>query len=126
MASILVIDDDGLAAELYTSLLRVFGHEAAFVTSGRDALLHLGSARPDLVILDIMMPEMNGMDLLLKLKADVQTSGLRVVIFSALDETQWRDRAARAGACDYWIKGGFDFGELEERVAACLAGSFRQ
>ena len=97
MASILVIDDDGPAAELYTSLLRVFGYEAAFVTSGQEALLHLASARPDLVMLDIMMPEMNGVDFLRKLKSDEQNTALRVVIFSALDETDWRERPPLRG-----------------------------
>ena len=123
MARILVIDDDDVAAEVYTSLLQTFGHETSFVTSSKEAFAHLASARPDLVILDIMMPDMNGLDLLRKLKSDKENTGLRIVIFSAMDETDWRERAAIAGACDYWIKGGFDFGELEERVASCLAGA---
>ena len=121
MPSILVVDDDGPAAELYVSLLRIFGYEAVFVTSGFEALRHLGSALPDLVILDIMMPEMNGMDVLRRIKADKRTTCLPVVVFSALDDEEWRQRAANAGARDYWIKGGFDFGELQEKVASCLS-----
>ena len=122
MSSILVVDDDGAAAEIYVSLLRIFGYEAAFVTNGLDALRRVGSVLPDLIILDMMMPDMNGLDVLRKIKADEQTTHLPVVVFSALDDEEWRQRAVTAGACDYWIKGGFDFGELQEKVASCLKG----
>jgi DNA-binding response OmpR family regulator len=116
MPSILVVDDDQLAAESFTSLLRHFGYHASFATTCRAALEHLSGGLPDLVILDVMMPETNGLELLKRIRTNSDTAGVPVVIYSALDDDEWRSRAKDAGAHDYWIKGGLGFGELEEKV----------
>ena len=121
MSSILVVDDDPSAAELFSLMLRQMGYHAVSAFSGPAALEHIGTTLPDLVILDMMMPDMNGLDVLRQLRTDARTAGVPVVMFSALDDDEWRDKAARAGANDYWIKGGFDAGELEERVRSRLS-----
>jgi CheY-like chemotaxis protein len=120
MASILVVDDDQPAAELFAAILRHLGYHATSTCSGPQALEHIGTAMPDLVILDMMMPDMNGLEVLKRLRTDEKTAKVPVVMFSALDDDEWRERAAVAGANDYWIKGGFDAGELEERVRSRL------
>lgn len=116
MSRILVVDDDQPAGDLLTTILRNFGYQCSSATSGADALQTLAHSRPDLVILDMMMPGMNGLDVLKRIRSDARTADLPVVMYSALDDDEWRARAHHAGACDYWIKGGFDFGELEEKV----------
>ena len=120
MASILVVDDDQPTAELFAAILRHMGYHATSIQSGLAAIEHIGAALPDLVILDMMMPDMNGLEVLRRLRTDERTASLPVVMFSALDDDDWRERAADAGANDYWIKGGFDAGELEERVRSRL------
>jgi DNA-binding response OmpR family regulator len=121
MASILVVDDDAPAGDLVAALLRHFGHEASSACGGDAALERLSGALPDLVLLDLMMPGMNGIEVLRRIRKDARTADLPVVMLSALDDEDWRARAEYAGASDYWIKGGFDVGELEERVRSRLS-----
>jgi CheY-like chemotaxis protein len=120
MSSILVVDDDQFAAEILTALLRHLGYEVTFATSGPAALERLDGGLPDLVILDVMMPEINGLELLRLIRSNSKTAGVPVVMYSALDDDDWQARAMDAGAHDYWIKGGFGFGELEEKVRSRL------
>ncbi len=120
MSKILVVDDDHNAADLFVTILRHYGHQVTSALSGKAALDHLEDAKPNLVILDMMMPNMNGLEVLQQIRADARTADIQVVIFSALDDDEWRDRAVAAGADDYWIKGSFDCGGLEEKVRSCL------
>ncbi|HET6246613.1 MAG TPA: response regulator [Tepidisphaeraceae bacterium] len=121
MQRILVVDDDAPAGDLVAALLRHFGYDASTACGGDDALQRLGGTLPDLVLLDLMMPGMNGIEVLKRIRTDTRTAELPVVMLSALDDEDWRARAHGAGACDYWIKGGFDVGELEERVRSRLS-----
>jgi CheY-like chemotaxis protein len=120
MPNILVVDDDQLAAESFSCILRHLGYQVMFVTSGPAALEHLSVGLPDLVILDVMMPELNGLELLRRIRTNARTAQVPVVIYSALDDDQWRTQAMDAGAQDYWIKGCFGYGELEEKLRVQL------
>jgi len=120
MPNILVVDDDQLAAESFSAILRTFGYQVRFVTSGLAALEQLSGGLPDLVILDVMMPQVNGLDLLRRIRTDARTAQVPVVIYSALDDDEWRAQAMDAGAQDYWIKGCFGYGELEEKLRSQL------
>jgi CheY-like chemotaxis protein len=121
MPRILVVDDDQLAAESFSALLKCLGYQATFATSGPAAMEHLISAGlPDLVILDLMMPDVDGLETLRRIRSDARTANVPVVVYTALDDDDWQARALDAGAHDYWIKGGFGFGELEEKVRSKL------
>src|ERR1700679_1073346 len=104
MANILVVDDDAPAGDLVAALLRHFGHDASSACGGDAALERLGGVPPDLVLLDVMMPGMNGIEVLKRIRTDSRTADLPVVMLSALDDEDWRARAEASGACDYWIK----------------------
>ncbi|HZK79491.1 MAG TPA: response regulator [Humisphaera sp.] len=121
MSRILVVDDDHNAVDLFATILRHHGHQVTAALSGKAALDHLGGeTAPHLVILDMMMPNMNGLEVLQQIRADARTADLQVVIFSALDDDEWRDKAVQAGADDYWVKGSFDCGGLEQKVRSRL------
>ncbi len=121
MASILVVDDDPAAGELFSAILRNFGYDTTSADSGNAALERLrAQSLPDLVILDMMMPGMNGIEVLRRIRSDARTAELPVVMFSALDDDDWRARAKDEGANDYWIKGCLDQGEIEEMVRTAL------
>lgn len=121
MRRILVVDDDQFAAESFTAMLKHLGYDATFATSGPAAVEQLSSSSlPDLVILDLMMPDVNGLETLQRIRANAQTAEVPVVMYSALDDDEWEARAREAGAQDYWIKGGFGFGELEEKIRSQL------
>ena len=120
MSKVLVVDDDPLSSDLFSAILKHFGYETRSACSGDSALQHLGEARPDLVILDIMMPGMNGVEVLRRIRSDARTADLPVIMYSALNDESWRDKARLAGATDFWVKGDFDFGELEEKMRSYM------
>jgi CheY-like chemotaxis protein len=124
MADILVVDDTRDVCNAMAKLLRAMGHSASTAYSGEDALAALAAraeALPDLVILDQMMPGMDGMEVLRTLRQDPRTNRLRVVVFSAIAEPLFQLHALGKGADAYWSKGGFDYGTLGERVEALIA-----
>ncbi len=120
MSRILLVDDDQIASDMFSAIFRHFGYQVTSALSGNEALEHLNTDLPDLVIMDVMMPRMNGLEVLKKIRMDSRTADLPVVMFTALDDDEWRARAVDAGANDYWIKGSFDVGELEQTVRSCL------
>ena len=82
MSKILVVDDDHNAAELFVTILRHYGHQVTSALSGKAALDHLEGCKPNLVILDMMMPSMNGLEVLQQIRADARTADIQVVIFA--------------------------------------------
>lgn len=118
--SILIVDDDPGTGRLLAVLLRHIGHEAAFVNDGRKALEYLAHHRPDLVILDVMMPEIDGLEVLRRVRENPQTADLPVVMFSALNDPNFRQAVRERGANDYWVKASMDFRKLEERIDALI------
>ncbi len=99
MSTILVVDDDQLAAESFTAFLRHLGYRVSFATSGSAALETLRGDLPDLVILDVMMPDLNGVELLRRIRADVRTATVPVVIYrrwTMISGRRRREMRARA------------------------------
>ena len=116
MPNILVVDDDVSTAKALTSLLRHSGYASAYVLSGEEALARLKGEVPDLMILDVMMPGMDGMEVLRQVREDPRTARLPVVVFSALSDPTYVQHAKEKGASDYWVKAQFDFAKLPVHV----------
>ena len=106
MARVLVVDDNPDTCELLARLLRKAGHDAICQTSPRGALDAVAAQLPDLVILDVMMPEMSGLDVLKAVRQDPRTAPVPVLLFTALSDDKTRAEAQRLGASSYVIKGG--------------------
>jgi signal transduction histidine kinase len=116
---LLVVDDDPANREVLCRRLERQGHEVKTVSSGRDAMRILGEAEFDLVLLDIMMPEMDGYEVLSRIKADSALQHIPVIMVSALNELQSVVRCVEAGAEDYLTK-PFNATLLKARIGACL------
>jgi DNA-binding response OmpR family regulator len=121
MANLLIIDDDVPASAALAALLRREGHQVTCAPSAGEALSRLRQADPDLVLLDLTMPRVDGLDLFEALSEEPRFQGLRVAIYSGRDEPGAVDTARRLGACDYILKGG-DWGQTYDRIKACLGG----
>ena len=99
MATILVVDDEPLIAMALEAVLEDAGHRVATAANGRQALERLAEApRPDLVLLDMMMPVMNGPALLAAMAADPGLDGIPVIVLSSLPEEAVRERAKGVAA----------------------------
>jgi two-component system alkaline phosphatase synthesis response regulator PhoP len=115
MRSLLVVDDDERTCEAVQRLLGRMGYVVACASNGRDALTVLHDLRFDLVILDWMMPEMDGLEVLRRLREDAHTRDVRVILYSAADDPETAEEAARLGACDCVLKSG-GFFALYDRI----------
>lgn len=102
--SILVVDDTPANLRLLVGMLTQRGHEARPAISGKLALSGARTMPPDLILLDIMMPEMDGYEVCTQLKADERTRDIPVIFISALDETVDKVRAFQVGGVDYISK----------------------
>lgn len=122
MPAVLVVDDNLENCRPLVRLLRHMGHNAAWATSGEDALAFLGRERVKLVILDVMMPQMDGFDVLRAVRAEPRHDGLPVVMYSASSDAEDIARATRLGAQGYLVKGRTDYDLLQAAVEAHLGG----
>ncbi len=118
-ARILIADDEPLNRDLMALLVRALGHEPAFANDGPAALAAAAERPPDLVLLDVMMPGMDGFEVARRLKAHEATRGVPVVIVSALDDAQSRLKGLAAGAEDF-LSRPVDRSELAARVRNLL------
>lgn len=100
-STILVVDDDPSAVEIVQTYLEARGYRVATASDGREALAKLEEVRPALVLLDVMMPGMDGWRVLQALKGDPRTARIPVVVCSIVDN---RPLGYRLGASDYLIK----------------------
>ncbi|MEE9570540.1 MAG: response regulator [Gammaproteobacteria bacterium] len=101
---ILVVDDIESNRDLLSRRLTRDGHHVAVAADGKEALAMLGEGEFDLVLLDLMMPRMNGYEVLKHMKADAELRNIPVIMISALDETDSVIRCIEAGADDYLLK----------------------
>ncbi len=120
-ASVLVVDDTAAMAELYSRILEAEGFVVRKARSGREALVVLESFQPDLIVLDAMMPEMSGHDLLQRVRAREETANVPVVFLTAAgDDEELIGRAFALGANDYLTK-PINRKILSERVRSVIA-----
>jgi class 3 adenylate cyclase len=116
---ILVVDDNASNRDLLARQLTRDGHAVETVGSGREALAFMAERAFDLILLDVMMPEMSGYEVLSKLKHDPRTAEIPVIMISALDEIDSIVRCIEAGAVDYLPK-PFAPAILRARIRASL------
>src|SRR5688572_1989189 len=116
---ILVVDDAPANLQVLAGMLKDRGYKARPVPSGKLALLAARRDPPDLILLDINMPEMNGYEVCERLKADDQLKGIPVIFISALTEPLDKVKAFAIGGVDYLTK-PFQMEELHARVETHL------
>ena len=114
----MIVDDDELVLSTLTELLTAHGHRVLEATRGRDALAIAGAARPDLILADYHMPEMDGLAFVEALKADTATRAIPVVAFTSGTAAE-ANRLIRAG-CIGFIPKPFEPGGLPGLVAEFL------
>jgi adenylate cyclase len=118
-ARVLVVDDAKSGRDMLTRRLEQDGHRADVAEDGEQALTMLGAVDYDLVLLDILMPRLDGYGVLERVKADERLRHIPIVVISAVDETASVVRCLQMGADDYVTK-PFDAVLLRARVTACL------
>ena len=116
---VLIVDDISSNIHLITELLENLGYGTTFVTAGRDVMDRVESARPDLILLDFMMPEIDGLEVCSRLKANPKTADIPVIFLTASNKKIHLLQAFERGAVDYVTK-PFNPPELLARVKTHL------
>jgi two-component system, OmpR family, response regulator ResD len=116
--SVLVVDDEATIAEIVSRYLDRAGYEVAVAGDGSSALAHVAERRPDLVVLDLMLPGIDGLEVMRRLR-DVERDHMAIVLLTAKGEETDRVSGLRLGADDYVVK-PFSPAELVARVDAIL------
>jgi two-component system, sensor histidine kinase and response regulator len=117
--ALLVVDDDEANRDVLSRRLKRHGHDVTTVTNGLDALALMQQSAFDLVLLDVMMPDMDGYEVLGRMKTDERLQHIPVIMISALSDEQSVVRCIEAGAEDYLPK-PFNPTLLKARIGACL------
>jgi PAS domain S-box-containing protein len=117
--SVLIVDDELIGRETVAALLMLEGYRLVFASSGAEALAQAAALRPDLILLDVMMPGMDGYEVCRRLRADAQIGEVPVIMLTALDDRDSRLRGIEAGADDFVSK-PFDRAELRARVRTIM------
>ena len=116
MANILIIDDDPDAADLVARVMRRAGHEVETAGNGRQGITRLTGALPDLVLLDMRMPEMDGVHFLEVLRSYLRWQSVPVILVTAYPEDPGIAHAAELGTTEVFRKGSLDLDELVATV----------
>jgi DNA-binding response OmpR family regulator len=115
--TILIVDDDFDARKLLPELLSSEGYDMRTAAGGLEALRMAASITPDLILLDVMMPDMNGFDVCLQIRTDPLLQETPGILITSLNDTDARLRGIEAGADDFVSK-PFDLSDLHARVRA--------
>lgn len=116
---ILVVDDDQIIIQITARVLTAAGYEVFKAASGAEALQRIDEIRPDLIVLDVMMPEMDGYEVCRRLRQTAATARLPIMMLTAQESVEEKVRGFEAGADDYMTK-PFQPPELQARVKVLL------
>ena len=117
--TLLVVDDDGVSRAVLSNLLERQGHAVVVAKDGAEALKLVGERAFDLIVLDLLMPGMDGFEVVQKLKADPAVKDIPVVMISSAEDMSGIVKSVKLGAEDYIFK-PFDEVLLKARIDGCL------
>lgn len=113
---ILLVEDDVALSAVYKSRLELEGFETREVNNGEDALSAALEYKPDLIVLDAMMPKISGFDVLDILRNTPETTNIKIVMLTALSQPKDKERAESLGVDDYLVKSQVVIGDVVDRV----------
>jgi DNA-binding response OmpR family regulator len=121
MTKILAAEDDKLISNSLCDGLKSAGFEAIPAYDGEEAVAKIKEVLPDLVLLDIMMPKLDGISVLWELKADPNTAGIPVVVLTNIGDVETISKIVEAGAVDYLLKSDQSVSDIIQKVRDVLA-----
>ena len=118
MAKVAILEDETILAQALSVELLSEGYEVVSATDGKSGLSLIKKEKPDVVLLDIMMPEMDGFEVLEALKRI--KNNVKVIVLSNLGEDRDKERALELGAHDYYVKSSTDLSDLKPKIEKLL------
>lgn len=114
--TILLVEDDDNLANVYEMRLQAEGFKTVRVGNGQDALQAALESKPDLILLDVMMPKVSGFDVLDILRNTPETASTKVIMLTALSQPADRERAQSLGVNDYLVKSEVVIADIVDRI----------
>lgn len=121
MKKILIVEDDPIMARMYQKTLTFEGYEVKMAHNGEEGYEMALLFKPALILLDVMMPKMNGLLLLEKLKKKTDTAHIKVIMLTNLDMPKEVEYALSLGASEYVIKGNHEPREVVELIKKLIS-----
>jgi DNA-binding response OmpR family regulator len=118
---ILFVEDDEALASVYTMRLEAEGFQVRRVPNGEDALAAALEYRPDLILLDVMMPKVSGFDVLDILRNTPETANMKIIMLTALSQDADKQRAQSMGVDDYLVKSQVVIADVIDRIKQHLS-----
>jgi len=118
--TVLLVEDDVFVSDIYQTKLSHDGFSVLVARNGLEAIKKLETEVPDLILLDIIMPYVDGIEVLKKIKSDDRLDKIPVILLTNLSEKEKIDEALEIGANDYLIKSHFTPSEVMEKINALL------
>lgn len=119
--TILLVEDDDNLANVYETRLQAEGFRTVRVNNGEDALQTALQAKPDLILLDVMMPKVSGFDVLDILRNTPETANAKIIMLTALSQEADQERAKSLGVNDYLVKSQVVIADVVDRIKQHLA-----
>ena len=119
MKSILLVEDDSFLIDIYTTKLKEAGFEVSVAEDGEEALKKIQEKKPDLLLLDIVLPRIDGWEILEKIE-DQNLKGFKIVILSNLSQKDDIERGMRLGVDKYLVKSHLTPSEVVEEIETTL------
>lgn len=126
MVKILIIEDDSLILRMYQKIFEADHYGVITALDGEEGFRKAKAELPKLILLDVMMPKLNGLQVLEKLKNESSTKNIPVIMLTNLADEQNAEKALRLGAVKYIVKSKYKPGQVEELVKGVLAGYTRE
>ena len=114
--TILLVEDDDRLANVYETRLQAEGFITKRVANGEDALAMALQVKPDLILLDVMMPKVSGFDVLDILRNTPETTNMKIIMLTALSQDSDRERAKALGVDDYLIKSQVVIADVVDKI----------
>jgi CheY-like chemotaxis protein len=116
MGLILVVEDHEDTAYVLLKMLKQWGHDTISAGTGEAGLALLADQKPDLIIVDGMMPGMNGVEFIRLIRAGAATSMIPAILYTAVADPAFTDNALEKGANEIWIKGLVEMDQMKARI----------
>ena len=118
--TILFIEDESALQKTFADILRKEGYEIISALDGEIGLRLAKTKKPDLILLDLILPKLNGFDVLKKLKEDTETKEIPVIVLTNLEALKEVDRAIELGARTYLVKAQYNLEEVVKKIKDTL------
>ncbi|HNZ55342.1 MAG TPA: response regulator [Candidatus Paceibacterota bacterium] len=117
---ILIVEDDEFLRSLNAKRLEGEGFEVLVAVDGNEALTKLTEIKPDLIFLDLLLPNVDGFEVLTKIKQDETTKNIPVIVFSNLGQAEDIEKAKKLGADDFMVKANFTLDDVISKIKETL------